>query len=270
MTSPNGTWHTVLGRMTALQRCAGRAETRPQSSGTEGRRELRIALVENMAETPLGLVGQALDEARAEVMIYRPFVDGRIPALDDHDGLIVMGGEQNALDDAAHPYLPDLARRMLDFGAADRAVLGICLGSQLLARAHGGENHVGGHREFGWVEIEATPDGINDPFLSAAGRSFEAFQWHDDSFALPPQAVHLARSVRVAHQAYRIGRASYGTQFHFEVNGALVDRWAETLPRSMDAMHPTWRENRAAHIAASAARADASGLALARAWLSLV
>jgi len=231
---------------------------------------MRIAVVENMVETPLGLVGQALEEARADVTIYRPFLDGRLPALCDHDGLIVMGGEQNALDDAAHPYLPHLAERMAEYGAARKAVLGICLGSQLLVRAHGGENRVGGHREFGWVEIEATPEGQSDPFLSAAGASFAAFQWHDDSFALPEGAVHLARSGAVAHQAYRVGHASYGTQFHFEVNAQVVNRWAEAMPRSMDAMHPTFRENRAAHIAASAARADASGLALARAWLSLV
>ncbi len=231
---------------------------------------MRIAVVENMKETPLGLVGRALDDAQADVTIYRPYLDGILPSLTDHDGLIVMGGEQNALDDAAHPYLPNLAGRMLDFGHAAKAVLGICLGSQLLARAHGGENRVGGHREFGWVEIEATPEGQSDPFLSAAGTAFAAFQWHDDSFALPPQAVHLARSGTVAHQAYRIGRASYGTQFHFEVSGAVVNHWAETLPQSMDAMLPGWREDRAAHIAAHGARADASGLALARAWLALV
>lgn len=231
---------------------------------------MRIALVENMKHTPLGLVGRALDGAGAEVTIYRPYADGRIPALHDHDGLIVMGGEQNALDDAAHPYLPDLAGRMLDFGYAEKAVLGICLGSQLLARAHGGENRVGGHREFGWVEIAATPDGAGDPFLSAAGSSFAAFQWHDDSFGLPAQAVHLAQSDKVAHQAYRIGRASYGTQFHFEVDATVVNLWAEALPHSMDAMQPGWRANRASHIAANGARADASGLALARAWLALV
>ncbi len=231
---------------------------------------MRIAVVENMAETPLGLVGQALEEARAEVTLYRPYLDGRIPALDDHDGLVVMGGEQNALDDAAHPYLPHLARRMFDYGAVDKAVLGICLGSQLLARAHGGRNLVGGRREFGWVEIEATAEGGDDPFLSSAGGCFPAFQWHHDSFALPPGALHLARSGTVAHQAYRIGRASYGTQFHFEVDGNVVHRWADTQPQAMDAMHPTWRAERAAHVAAFARRAEASGLALARAWLALV
>lgn len=231
---------------------------------------MRIALVENMPDTPLGLVGQALDAVRATVTTYRPYRDGVLPAVADHDGLIVMGGEQNARDDAAHPYLPHLAARMADFGAADKAVLGICLGSQILARAHGGENRIGGAREFGWIGIHATDSGIADPLLAGLDPVFPAFEWHDDTFTLPEGAVHLASSGRIAPQAFRVGRASYGTQFHFEVSRAVVEHWAHTIPHLMDAMDPGWRAQRADHAARLGGAADAAGLRIAHAWLALV
>lgn len=231
---------------------------------------MRIAVVENMADTPLGLVGQALDESRADVTLFRPYRDAVLPAPDDHDGLIVLGGEQNARDDAAHPYLPGLAAAMAGFGAAGRAVLGICLGGQLLARAHGAENRIGGAREFGWTEIALTDRGREDPVFAALDRAFPAFQWHDDTFDLPEGAAHLATSAGVAHQAYRVGRASYGVQFHFEAGRAVVRHWADTLPHLMDAMDPAWRAAHPAHEAAHGAAADAAGLAIARAWLARV
>lgn len=135
----------------------------------------------------------------------------------DADALVVFGGEQAATDDHTHPYLPDLARLMADYTAMDRPVLGICLGSQLLARAFGGENHLGIAPEFGWVDVALTEAGRADPVLSAVPDRFPIFQWHSDTFTLPPDAVgpqsHTAR-----HRAFRIGRATYGTQFHFEAS----------------------------------------------------
>ncbi len=69
------------------------------------------------------------------------------------DGLVVLGGEQSALDDHTHAYLPSLARLMRDFGSRDKAVLGICLGSQILARAYGAQNLLGTAPEFGWQKV---------------------------------------------------------------------------------------------------------------------
>src|SRR5690242_7692256 len=94
-----------------------------------------------MDKTQLGTLGRALDEAGAEVELFRPWQDGVLPSgIHDHDGLIVLGGKQRAVDDVDYPYLPTLAQLMRRFGDADKAVLGICLGSQLLARAYGGDN----------------------------------------------------------------------------------------------------------------------------------
>lgn len=231
---------------------------------------MRVAVVHNMEVSLPGQVGVALAEAGAKVAEYRPYRDGNLPAPEQHDGLVVLGGEQNALDDATHPYLAGLAGVMRGFTGADKAVLGICLGSQVLARAHGGQNLIGTAREFGWTPIRLTGAGEADPVLSAAGSAFTSFQWHSDTFTLPPNAVHLATSNAVAAQAYRVGRASYGMQFHFEANTRVVRDWTFIFPAAAEAMRPGWVADHPGEEAHHAAAADAAGLAIARAWVAQV
>ncbi len=232
---------------------------------------MRVAIVENIAGTPLGQIGRALAEAEAEVAMYRPYRGDRLPEdMDAHDALVVLGGEQSALDDDRHPYLGSLAGLMRRYGETGRAVLGICLGAQILARGHGATNHVGTAPEFGWQPVRATDAGRNDPVLAAAGDSFPIFQWHRDTFSLPPGAIHLAEGDTVAHQSFRLGRAAYGTQFHFEADRAVVAAWTRSFPDATEAMHPGWRHAHKAEAARHGPAADAAGLALARAWVALI
>lgn len=99
---------------------------------------MRVAIIENMAGTPHGQLGVALQEVKADVHVIHAYAGEPLPAgAHDHDALIVLGGEQNALDDTLYPYLPELALLMKAFGDANKAVMGVCLGSQLLARAYG-------------------------------------------------------------------------------------------------------------------------------------
>ena len=232
---------------------------------------MRVLVVENDKVTLLGQVGVALAEAGAELDICRPHAGDTIPADDtDHDAIVVMGGPQNALDDERHAYLPDLAVLMRRFGEADKSVLGICLGSQLLARAHGAENHIGTAPEFGWCNVALTAEGAADPVLSAAAGMFPIFQWHSDTFTLPEGAVRLATNSAAENQAFRIGRASYGTQFHFEANRQVVEEWAAIFPDVIEGNAPGWLERRAGLAAGSGPEADATGLALARAFVATI
>ncbi|MBB3612085.1 type 1 glutamine amidotransferase [Rhizobium sp. BK602] len=232
---------------------------------------MRVAIVENMKNTPLGALGIALSEAGAEIEWFRPW-DGEALPQDGsaHDALVVLGGEQSARDDHTHPYLPELARLMRRFESEDKAVLGICLGSQILARAYDAENLLGAAREFGWTTVGLTEEGKADPLLSGVGDAFTIFEWHSDTFTLPAGAVHLATNDVARNQAYRIGRAAYGTQFHFEANAEVVDGWRTEFAVTIERIAPGWLARYPEIATRDAAAAEVAGLAIARAWVGTI
>lgn len=231
---------------------------------------MRVAVVENTRISNLGQVGVALAEAGADITVFQPWKGGDLPAFDSHDALVVLGGEQNAMADDTHPYLPELAGLMRTFGDAGKAVLGICLGSQILARGYGADNHIGKAPEFGWQRIAPTPEGAADPLLSATGGEFPIFQWHDDTFDLPDGAIHLATNPATRNQAFRVGRAAYGTQFHFEANTDVVEEWKANFPEIIERKEQGWLNRYPEIAAANAPAANAAGLAIARAWVGLI
>jgi GMP synthase-like glutamine amidotransferase len=232
---------------------------------------MRVLVVQNFDGAGPGQVGAALTEAGARLDLRQPYRGDPLP--DDaagHDALLVLGGAQSALDDEDHPYIPPLLSLMRDFGDRGRSVLGICLGSQLLARAYGATNLLGAAPEFGWQGIAKTEEGAADPVLSAVPEEFRSFQWHDDTFTLPPGAVRLATNPVAENQAFRIGRASYGIQFHFEADRLLVDQWTEAYAEYLAEHQPGWGARREDEAAAHGPSADAAGLALARAWVATI
>ena len=228
---------------------------------------MRVAIIENTVVTHHGQVGVALHERAARIDIFRPWKDGALPALGDHDAMIVFGGEQTALSDATHPYLPALARLMEETAATDRATLGICLGAQILARGLGAQNQIGGAEEFGWHPVQTLSP---DPVLQALPQTFPIFEWHSDTFTLPPGATHLATSPRAPVQAFRAHRAAYGMQFHFEASRAVVADWHRLFGADLDQMAPGWLQNYARNAATLGLQADQHGLDIARAWVALI
>ena len=230
---------------------------------------MRVAIVENTRFTHHGQIGVALHEAGAMIDLYRPWADGLLPEAGSFDALVVFGGEQNALADATHPYLPVLGALMQAAALSGKATLGICLGSQILARGAGAQNHIGTAPEFGWCAVDLTPEGAADPLLSHLPPRFDIFEWHSDTFTLPQGAVALARS-DVALQSYRIGRAGYATQFHFEASRAVVRRWIDSFGPYLQAQQPSFLADHPQLAETHGVDADAHGLAIARAWVALI
>lgn len=231
---------------------------------------MRVAIVENTRITHHGQVGVALHEQAARIGLYRPWADEVLPVMADYDALVVFGGEQAATDDHTHPYLPRLADLMARTAAQGKAVLGICLGAQILARGLGAENRLGVAREFGWCEVARRPEAAGDAVLGTLPDRFPIFQWHGDTFTLPPGATHLAGSAVAPVQCYRTGRAGYGMQFHFEVNRPMAADWLRAFPALIEGLSPGWAATFPQEAATKGAVADAHGLTLARAWVALI
>ena len=232
---------------------------------------MRVLVIQNFDGSGLGQVATALGEAGAEIDLRMAHHGDALPdTSDSYDAAVILGGGQNALADDDYPYIPPLLELSRDFSARDKAVLGICLGSQLLARAFGGKNQIGGAGEFGWCPISLTDEGAADPVLRHVPRDFSIFQWHDDTFSLPPGALHLASSNVATNQAFRVGRATYGVQFHFEADRKLVREWNATFAATIAANQPEWPGRFEAEAARHGPGADAAGLALARAWVGMI
>jgi len=243
----------------------------PPRHHSEPEHFMRVLVVQNFDGTGLGQMAIALDEAGAEVELVRVHHGEALPQTPDgHAALVVLGGGQNALADDTNPYFPELLSLMRAFGDSGRSVLGICLGSQLLARAYSGENIVGGAEEFGWRQVELTPEGGSDPLFAGVEASFPIFQWHDDTFILPRGATRLAGNLDVHNQAFRIGRAAYGVQFHFEADRSLVKQWNEAFAAWLAERQPDWSERHPADAERFGPQADAVGLAIARNWVTTI
>ncbi len=189
---------------------------------------------------------------------------------DGFDALVVLGGEQSALDDEAFPYLPQLAALMRRFGDSERSVLGICLGSQLWRVPMVRRTCWAKPKNSAGTMCGCVPRGRAIRCWQASGESFPIFQWHGDTFTLPEGAVHLAENDVTRHQAFRIGRAAYGTQFHFEADTDLVEDWNRSFPQTINRLDPDLAGEYPAHARRHGEKANAAGLALARAWVTTI
>lgn len=141
--------------------------------------------------------------------------------------LVVLGGPMNVDQLNEYPYLEREVEWIQAALARELPVLGICLGSQLLAKALGAKVYPNRTKEIGWYKIDLTPEAAEDRLLGGYGRRQTVFQWHGDTFDLPSGTVQLARSSLCEQQAYRYGENAYGLQFHVEVTPEMVYDWLD-------------------------------------------
>ena len=137
-------------------------------------------------------------------------------------GLIIMGGPMSVYEQARYPHLVD-ELRLIEHALRDGIpILGVCLGSQLLAAALGARVHPGPQKEIGWYPIHLTEAAATDPLWANIDQSFVAYHWHGDVFERPHDAVTLASSDLTSCQGYRFGHNAYGLLFHLEVSAAMI------------------------------------------------
>lgn len=193
-----------------------------------------LIIVQNDPEVPAGTYGACLQETGVPYLIIRPYATEALPSVEDVSAAIVLGGAMGVHDTATHPFLREVKAFVICCVSTGKPLLGICLGGQLLADVLGARVDSCRHGEKGTLPVTLTPPGVADPLFRGIDREFFTFQWHDDSFTIPPGALCLASSPACHSQAFRFGSNAYGTQFHPEVDRAIVDSWArwsdETAP----------------------------------------
>ena len=144
--------------------------------------------------------------------------------IEEYHAVLVFGGAMHADHDDSHPWLVPETAWLEELLVDETPVLGVCLGAQLLARAAGAWVGPLPEPEIGWFDVELTDAGADDPVLGALPQAFAALQWHHYTYGVPTGAVELARSAACT-QAFRLGRACWGVQFHPEVTQPQLDGW---------------------------------------------
>jgi GMP synthase (glutamine-hydrolysing) len=179
-----------------------------------------------------------LDAGAGVFGAFPTWVPGAQPPPDvrDVDAFMIFGGSMHVDQNDEHRWLDpekELIRDALERGTP---ILGVCLGSQLLAEAAGAKPERMPEPEIGWYEIEITDAGARDPVVGPLAPSVELFEWHHYAAPLPPGAVELARTPACV-QAFRIeGKPAWGLQFHAEVTKENLMGWLDG-----------WNESEAVH-----------------------
>ena len=143
--------------------------------------------------------------------------------LDKYAGIVILGGYMSVYENL--PYLDEELVLINNANNLQVPLLGICLGSQLIAEALGGRVYKGEQKEVGWFDVIINPRGKNDIFKGIANNNMRVFQWHGDTFELPSSAVLLASS-DLYPQAFRVGN-SIGILFHLEVTSQMIHDWTK-------------------------------------------
>jgi GMP synthase-like glutamine amidotransferase len=187
-------------------------------------------------ETP-GIFLDLLRERKCPVETVRWYEGDPVPDdLSRFSGLLVMGGPMSVNDEADYPWLKTEDRILKEALALDFPTLGICLGSQLIAKAAGGTVRRGPLKEIGWYPVRLTAAARHDRLFRESPETIEVFQWHGEYFDTPPGAVNLASSDLYQCQAFSIGQNVYGLLFHLEVTGQMVKEWVGTFKEELDSV----------------------------------
>lgn len=173
---------------------------------------------------PPALIGEVLEAGGHNLTTLHLDQGDLLPASATlYDGIIIMGGPQSANDHT--DYIKNEVSWIKSAIMARVPILGICLGAQIMAKAAGAEIHPSPVRELGWFPVYPTPASQHDPLFCDMSEGIGLFQWHGESFTVNPGMTLVATHPDVPAQAFRIGQAQYGLQFHIEVNESMIENW---------------------------------------------
>jgi GMP synthase-like glutamine amidotransferase len=188
----------------------------------------RILVVEHEVDAGIGLVGERLEQAGAELLVVGPHTGRDVPrSAGAYDGVVVLGGSPSPTDESA-TWFVDVRALIRDCLDREVPLLGICLGAQLLGLEAGGRTDlVPGGPEIGVFTLSPTTAASDDPLLGDLPVTVRSLEWHFyEVRELPPGSTTLVTSERCAHQAFRVGRNAWALQFHLEALPVTAEAWS--------------------------------------------
>jgi len=180
-----------------------------------------VLVIQNTRIEGSGLLGKLLADDGFDITSVHAKQE-KLPTS-EHDLLVVLGAPESAND--LLPYLKDEQVLIQNFVAKEKPVLGICLGSQLIAKTFGGKVFAGPKKEIGFFHDLQVND-LSSKLFSNFENPFTVFHWHGDTFSLPLDAIRLVQSNDYPNQAFQY-KTAVGLQFHLEVDEEMVRLWLD-------------------------------------------
>jgi GMP synthase (glutamine-hydrolysing) len=199
-----------------------------------------ILLVRCDAFETYGVAPSALAAAGATTRIWDAIDPAEErPSLAEVSGVVLFGSTSNVEHADERPFIKEVAD--LTHESVERGVpfLGLCFGAQVLAWALGAQVVKAPVREIGFEPIRTLSAGRDDPVLGHYADGDPVFHWHEDTYDLPEGATLLVEGDGVPHQAYRVGRSAWATQFHAEVDAGEAEMWVAEASAAED-LEETW------------------------------
>lgn len=186
-----------------------------------------ILVIKNTEIEGPGIWKDLMEKEKVEYKVSEAYREEVPTDLSPYSHILLLGGPMSANDEDKCPYLTRELELIKKCIQEDKPILGVCLGSQLIAKALGAGVYPTSGKEIGWGQVELTRPATMDYLFSFMSRKINVFQWHDETFDLPRLGVRLAASDPCPNQAFRFKNHIYGIQFHLEVTQGMINRWKE-------------------------------------------
>jgi len=177
---------------------------------------LRIHYLQHVPFEHPGYMATWAEKHRFPLTCTKLYESTGFPDLSAFDSLIIMGGPMSVNDENIYPWLKEEKAFIRSAIDADRYVIGVCLGAQLIADVLGAKVFACRKKEIGWFPVSKTKAGKNNPLLRDMPDNLSVMHWHGETFDIPQGAVNLMKTEICEHQAFLYGEKVLGLQFHME------------------------------------------------------
>jgi GMP synthase-like glutamine amidotransferase len=195
----------------------------------------KILSIQNIDFETLGTLEELIHSDGYQIENIEAQTDTIPSKADGYVAIVILGGPMAVYDETNYQYLSKEQELIRDAIKNEVPVLGICLGSQLIAQATGGRVYRGPKKEIGWFNVTLTSNGHESLFKGIKTKTVRVFQWHGDTYDLPSTANIMAFS-NLYPQAFKVGSA-IGMQFHLEVNRKMIERWIQEYSQEINKEH---------------------------------
>ncbi len=178
---------------------------------------MRTHIFQHVSYEGIGCIKNWLKSKNYPVSFTNFYQNFQLPELSDFDFLIVMGGPMSIDDDEKYPWLKKEKMFIREAIEKNKKVLGICLGSQLIANALGSKIYKNKYKEIGWFPVQFNEEAKKHPYFNFMPDKLNVFHWHNDTFNLPENATRIAESTACKNQAFVYKKNVIALQFHSEM-----------------------------------------------------